>query len=73
MVVKTISMVMTPGSQEDLVELDKKTNKLLIRATSSSTGIVTYHDVRDIVDTVTALESFGPKERMLLIRRITFR
>jgi hypothetical protein len=56
-----------------LVELDKETNRLLIRATSSSTGVVTYHDVRDMVDTVTALEPFGPKERVLLTRCIAFR
>jgi hypothetical protein len=73
MIIKTISMIIRPGSHEDLDELDKETNKLLIRATSSSTGIVTYRDVRDIVDTVTVLESFGPKERALLTRRIIFR
>ena len=73
MVIKTISLVIRPGSQKDLVELDEETNRLLVRAESKSTGIVTYHDVREIVDTVTALQPFGENERLLFTRRITFR
>jgi len=73
MIVKTVSLVIRPGSQEDLVELDKKTNALLVRAESPSTGIVTYHDIREISDAVTALKPFGPNERALFTRRITFR
>jgi hypothetical protein len=73
MIIKTISMVIRPGSAIDLEELDKTTNGLLVRAESPSTGIVTYHDVREIVDTVTALKPFGHNERLLFTRRITFR
>lgn len=73
MVTKTISLVIRPGSQKDLVELDRETNKLLVRAESPSTGIVTYHDVKEISDTITALQPFGETERLLFTRRITFR
>lgn len=73
MVIKTISLVIRPGSQNDMDELDKKTNTLLVRATSPSTGIVTYHDIREISDTITAIQPFGETERLLFTRRITFR
>lgn len=69
MVTKTISKVIRPGSQEDLIELDRETNKLLVRAESKSTGIVMYHNIREISDTITVLEN----ERLLFTRRITFR
>jgi len=73
MVIKTISLIIRPGRQKDLAELDSETNKLLVRAESPKTGVVTYHDVREISDTITVLAPFGETERLLFTRRITFR
>lgn len=73
MTVKTIYKYASNDIKTTLNELDLETNRLLVRAESPSTGIVTYHDVREIVDTVTFLEKFGPNDRILITRRITFR
>lgn len=73
MVVKTLHKYASVDISEALAELDTETNRLLIQAESPSTGITTYHDVRDIVDTVTFLGKFGPHDRILITRRITFR
>jgi hypothetical protein len=71
--VKTLYCYIGNDTEATLAELDAETNRLLIRAESPSTGITTFHDVRDITDTVTHLGKFGPHDRLLITRRITFR
>jgi len=73
MTIKTLYRYISNDTETALAELDAETNRLLIRAESPGTGITTYHDVRDIMDTVTSLGRFGPHSRILITRRITFR
>jgi hypothetical protein len=70
--IKTISLVISPGNSLDMKELDQMTNQLLIRG-ENKMGQAVYADVKDIQDTLTPLAPFGPKERVLFTRRITYR